>query len=238
MQGVDCYKHIERADDLTAFVLTYGPLVKRIANHLKCRLPDTVELDDLLQAGLIGLLEARSQYIKEAGASFETYASIKIRGAMIDEVRKATGITRDLSQHMKTISSAKSNIENKFQDTPITGRAIADELGISEKRYSNIMAQIQAYQLVSMGDVATLDDVPCTAFRDPARTTEDDDIKHTLKAYIKNLPKREQQILALYYNEELSFKEIADILNLTEARISQLHGLVLQKIKQRCPVAV
>ncbi|MGQ3891481.1 RNA polymerase sigma factor FliA [Legionella sp. CNM-4043-24] len=235
MQGIECYKHVEQdKGDLSGFVMTYSPLIKRIANHIKCRLPATIELDDLLQAGLIGLLEARTHFSDEGGAAFETYASIKIRGAMIDEVRRNTGITRDISQNMKKIAMAKSLLENQDEDSIlISPRALSDKMGISEKKYTHMVSEINAYQAVSMNDVGSIDDIPCSRSPDPLANVERDSIRASIKALISTLPKREQQVLALYYNEQLSFKEIADILDLTEARISQIHSLSLEKIKKR-----
>jgi len=235
LQGIDCYKHVENNNDnLSGFVTTYSPLIKRIANHIKCRLPTSIELDDLLQAGLIGLLEARNTFSQEGGASFETYASIKIRGAIIDELRRNTGITRDISQNMKKIAVAKSSLENREADAIlISAKSLSDTLGISEKKYTHMMSEINAYHAVSMSDVSTIEDIPCAMSLDPLAALEHDSIKVSIKEMIATLPKREQQVLALYYNEQLNFREIADILDLTEARISQIHTQCLAKIKRK-----
>lgn len=233
-EGVNSYNDIANTEDLTSFVALYGPLIKRIANHIKCKLPDNIELDDLIQAGLIGLLEARNKFSMDGGASFETYASIKIRGAIIDELRRNTGITRDISQNIKNISAARSAVENNCQDGKIiSSKAIATEMGITEKKYTHIMTEINAYNSVSMSSSDQAEEVVCPKSADPADLVESDSIRCSIKMLISSLPKREQHILALYYNEQLNFKEIADILGLTEARISQLHSLSLEKIRRK-----
>jgi RNA polymerase sigma factor for flagellar operon FliA len=234
VQCLDWYKCVENNDDLIAFVTKYSPLIKRIANYIKCKVPGTVQLDDLIQSGLIGLLEARTNYSTDGGAAFETYASIKIRGAIIDDLRKATGITRDISQNIKAISAARSEIENTSQvGEPISAKVIAQKMGVSEKRYTHMTAEINAYNNISMSDVAVLEAIPCSQSINPLETIEHEDTKISLKQLITTLPKREQQLLALYYNEQLNFKEIADILDLTEARVCQLHALCLEKLRTK-----
>lgn len=233
MQGIDCYRHVEKADELSDFVSTYGPLIKRIANNIKCKLPDNVELDDLIQSGLVGLLEARNSFSVSGGASFETYASIKIRGSIIDQLRKNTGITRDISQNIKQISSARSAMENTEDAIMISSKNIADKMGITEKRYSHIMEEINAFHSISIHDVETIEEIACTKSVNPFDSLESEDIRLSVRTVIGSLPKREQQILALYYNEQLNFKEIGSILDLTEARISQLHASSLAKIRKK-----
>lgn len=234
MQGIDCYRNIEKNDDLSGFVSVYGPLIKRIANNIKCKLPANIELDDLLQSGLVGLLEARNSFSIDGGASFETYASIKIRGSIIDQLRKNTGITRDISQNLKQISSVRSTMENtEDSENMISSKNIADKMGITEKKYSHIMSEINAFHSISINDVETIENIACTKSGNPFDSLEQEDIRLSVRTVIGSLPKREQQILALYYNEQLNFREIGDIMDLTEARISQIHLLSLAKIRKK-----
>lgn len=233
-QGIECYNSVSNQDDLTAFVLEHSPLIKKIAYHMKCKLPAHIELDDLIQAGLIGLLEARNTFLASEGASFETWAAIKIRGAMIDELRKNTGITRDISQNIKHISKAKSQIANDLESQGMmSSRTVASKMGISEKRYAHMTAEINAWQSVSMTDVDNIEEISCSQLANPFDSLAEEDIQLSVQSVIASLPAREQQILALYYNEQLNFREIADILELTEARISQLHSLALVKIRKK-----
>lgn len=234
MPDIDCYKQIENQEDLSGFVISFGPLIKRIANHIKCKVPASVELDDLLQAGLIGLLEAKNSFSVQGGAAFETFASIKIRGAMIDEVRRHTGITRDISQNIKKMASAKSTLENHTDNSShISTKAIAEEMGVSEKKYMKMSSEIQAFYAVSINEVDAIENIPCESSADPQTLVEKESIRQSVKDIVNSLPKREQQILALYYNEQISFRDIADIMNLTEARISQIHADTLTKVKRK-----
>lgn len=233
-QGIECYNSVGNQDDLTAFVLEHSPLIKKIASHMKCNLPAHIELDDLIQAGLIGLLEARNTFLASAGAAFETWASIKIRAAIIDELRKNTGITRDISQNIKHISKARSQIENDLEPRRVmSSRAIAEKMGVSEKRYAHMTAEINAWQSISLNDVDNIEQITSSQLTNPLDGLAAQDIQLSVKTVIASLTLREQQILALYYNEQLTFREIADMLALTEARISQLHSLSLVKIRKK-----
>lgn len=233
MQGVECYKHMTDDVDFTTLVITHSPLIKKIANHIKCKLPSYIELDDLIQAGLIGLLAAQKKFDADKGASFATYAAIKIRAAMIDDLRINTGITRQISDNIKKISQAKAKLENSESQEMISSQGIADELGISFGKYSDIMSEINAYKSISTSEGAEMDDLALDELQNPSIQVEREDIRSAIKAVIRELPWREQQILALYYNEQLNFKEIAEILDLTEARISQIHVLALAKVKKK-----
>ncbi len=233
MQGVECYQQMTHDADLTRLVMTHSPLIKRIAHHIKCKLPPHIELDDLIQAGLIGLLEAQKKFDADKGASFETYASIKIRAAIVDDLRVNTGITRQISENIKKVAVARTKLENSERHAMISSQSIADEMGISFDKYSDIMSEINAYKSISLSEGTVFDDIPHDELQNPSIQIEKENIRSSIKTVISGLPKREQQILALYYNEQLNFKEIADILDLTEARISQLHTLALEKVKKK-----
>lgn len=232
MQGVDCYEHIGHHDDLAGFVQKHATLIHKMAWHIKNRLPVHIELDDLIQSGLIGLLEARNTFSEAGGASFNTYASLKIRCAIYEFVRKNSGITRDISQNIKKISSSISRIENS-DEALLSDQSIADEMGVSLKKYADMTREISAYKAISMQELDVFEDVVCENTLNPLQTLEAESDKAMIKSVLKELPKREQIILALYYNNQLNFKEIADIMDLTEARISQIHTALLSKLKRK-----
>lgn len=234
LQGLECYKHIDKPDDMTAFVLQYGVLVKKIALHFKGRLPAHVEVEDLYQSGLIGLLDAQKSYKSDAGASFETYASLKIRGAIIDDLRRASGITRDMSQNMKKIAAANEQLA--VQGMRPLLQDVAALLGVSVERCSKMTQEIQAYQTVSMTDVEAVNDLACADTLSPEGELLEHEHQRSLKQILMQLPEREQILLSLYYNEELNFKDIAQVLSLTEARVCQLHRACMQKLKGRLGV--
>lgn len=232
MQGIKCYEHIEHHDDLTGFVQEHASLINKIAWHIKGRLPVTIDMDDLIQSGLIGLLEAKKNFSAQEGASFTTYASLKIRCAIYEFVRKNSGITRDISQNIKKISAAVSRIKNT-QDETVSDTAIAKEMGISLKKYADISSEIEAYKLVSTYEVASIEDIASDDLINPLLSVEIDDEKTLIQSVVSDLPKREQLILSLYYSEQLNFKEIGEIVALTEARVSQIHANVLSKLKRK-----
>jgi RNA polymerase sigma factor FliA len=235
MQGARDYEEIERDDcDMVNFVTTHSAFVKRIAYHVKSRLPAHIELDDLIQAGLVGLLEARKKFSLEYGVLFETYASIKVRGAMIDDFRKNSGMTREVSQNIKKISKARSKLENaKADNQVISNEDIAKALGIDIEKYSDLMREINLHQATTVDIYDENYEIASESELNPLTQIETENKNLYLKELIASFPKREQFILALYYNEQLTFKEIADIMGLTEARISQLHCSLLIKIKER-----
>lgn len=232
MEGVECYEHIDRHDDLTGFIQKHASLIHKMAWHIKKRLPVQIELDDLIQSGLIGLLEAKNSFSDNVGASFTTYASLKIRFAMYEFVRKNSGITRDISQNIKKISASVARIENRHEAI-ISDKSVADEMGISLKKYAEMTREISAYKSISMQEPEIMEEVACEDTLDPLQMLEEENDKSIIKSIVNDLPKREQIILALYYNEQLSFKEIAQIMDLTEARISQIHAMLLGKLKRK-----
>lgn len=232
-QGVESYQRVEHHDDLTGFVQEHSPLIQKIARNLKNHLPQHIEFDDLLQSGLMGLLEAKGSFSEEAGASFVTYASLKIRCAMYEFVRKNSGITRDISQNIKKISEVVTRLDNEDDVHTHSDSSIASELGVSLKKYADMTREISTYKSVSSHEVSTIDDIPDEDKANPLYCVEEDDEKSMIKSMLQCLPKREQIILALYYNEQMNLKEIADIMDLTEARISQIHTTCLAKLKQK-----
>lgn len=232
MTGIECYDVVERHQDLTVFVKTHAALIYKMAWQIKNRLAAQIELDDLIQSGLIGLLEAKNTYSEAAGASFITYASLKVRCAIYEFVRKHSGITRDISQNIKKISETMAKVEHQHQGH-ITDKIVADEMGVSLKKYADMTREINAYRAISMQEPELREEFACEATLDPLAQVEEECDKSVIKAIISALPQREQTILGLYYNNQLSFKEIAVMMNLTEARISQIHSTLLDKLKRQ-----
>lgn len=232
MQGVEYYAETTDNLSLEQFVLEHRELVKKIALHIKRRLPSHIELEDLLQSGFVGLLEARKNYKTGMGTTFETFASIRIRGAIIDALRKNSWGTRETMHHMRRMGEAISRIEQRGQKQP-TAEEIAAELGISLEEHTEIC------QLISISNVISLDGVdienlsPSEDSENPSEITQSAELQGSIKAILTTLPEREQLVLSLYYIEEFTFKQIGEILNLTEARICQLHSQAISKIKTR-----
>lgn len=227
----ELYKSNQNQNELSNLVNEYAPLVKRIAEQIKWKTPNGIELDDLIQSGIIGLLEAKSNYMSQYEASFKTYATIKIKYAIYESLRKHTGITRELSQSIKHITKTISQIEQQ-DGARATTKKITQKLGITHIEYARVSEEMSALNAVSF------EDIPEEQFSDenlqnPLMFAAKVEVRSMLKSVLNELPKREQLILALYYNEFLGFKEIGKILDLTEARVSQLHAQLLQKLKLR-----
>jgi RNA polymerase sigma factor for flagellar operon FliA len=224
-----------------ALVQEYAPLVKRIANHLRGRLPDSVDQDDLIQVGLIALLEAARQYSPTKGASFETYAGIRVRGAMLDEVRSTDWTPRSVYRRQRELTAAIQAVENRT-GKPADAREIAAELGLSLEEYFRLVTSAAAYRLFSLDQDGEDGDMPVHQIQDPdsepSVELESDEFRATLTEAIRDLPEREGLVMSLYYEEELNLKEIGEVLGVTESRVCQIHGQALARVRARVRAAL
>lgn len=220
------------------YVVQYAPLVKRIAHHLAARLPSSVEVDDLIQAGLIGLLDAVGHYDQSQGAQFETYASQRIRGAMLDELREADWAPRSARKSMRTIEAAIHKLEQKLGRQP-SEQELANELKVPLAEFQQMLQDARGHQLVYYEDFQTEngDDFferhSADQHPGPLGQIENGDFRAALVAAIKVLPEREQMVMSLYYEEELNLKEIGAVLGVTESRVSQLHSQAVARLRCR-----
>jgi RNA polymerase sigma factor for flagellar operon FliA len=217
------------ASEADELVLRHAELVKRIAYHLAGRLPPSVEVDDLIQAGMLGLLEAASHYAANRGASFETYAGIRIRGAMIDALRKLDWAPRSVHRKARTVAAAVQQIERE------TGRdardvEIAQRMGVSLEEYHSIVRDAASCRLATLDDATAADTADAS---DPFRETSEDRFRQALSQAIDSLPERERLVMSLYYTDGLNLKEIGAVLKVTESRACQLHGQALLRLKAR-----
>jgi RNA polymerase sigma factor for flagellar operon FliA len=212
----------------------YAPLVKKIGNHLLGRLPDGVELEDLVQTGLIALLDAARQYSPAKGASFETYASIRVRGAMLDEFRNTDWAPRSVYRKQRELTAAVRAVENRT-GTHAAPREIADELGVPLEEYFRMVAATTTQRMFS------LDDADATGERDdagepvmdPPGEIESEEFRQAMAKAIAELPEREALVMSLYYDEELNLKEIGETLGVSESRVCQIHGQALTRLRAR-----
>lgn len=232
MQGIDIYEENADAQLLEEFVQNHRALVKKIALHVKRRLPSHIELEDLLQSGFIGLLEARQHYKKDMGTTFETFASIRIHGAIIDSLRKNSWATRESLKNMRLISDAISRIEQRNQKQA-SSEEVAAELGISLEEHDSICSQISICNVLSLDAIDKDNALFGDEAEDPALITQQDEMIGHIKELLSTFPEREQLVLSLYYLEEFTFRQIGEILGLTEARICQLHGQAIAKLQTR-----
>lgn len=229
----------EKKVDYDRLVTEQGVLVKRIAHHLLARLPESVQLEDLVQSGMIGLFEAAQNYDHSKGASFETYAGIRIRGAMLDEVRKGDWIPRSVHRNSRRIADAIREIEMR-EGRDAQDQEVAEALEMSLDDYYSLLKDTQGSRLFSFEELmeqgnGDLQDYQAHSSQHsaPHSEVESDRRNHQLADAIKQLPEREQLVLSLYYDEELNLKEIGAVLGVSESRISQIHTQAAMRLRAR-----
>jgi RNA polymerase sigma factor for flagellar operon FliA len=220
-------------DDL---VVKHADLVKRIAYHLVSKMPPHVDVEDLIQSGMIGLMNAAQNFLPSKGANFETYAGIRIRGAMLDEARKANWTPRSTVRQSRQVSQAIREIENRV-GRDARGSEVSDALGISLDEYHRILEDSISSRLLSFDQIA--DDpervslLPESQDDGPEELFEEDRFRGALAAAIAGLPEREQMVLSLYYDDELNLREIGDVLGVSESRVCQIHGQAVYRVRAR-----
>jgi RNA polymerase sigma factor for flagellar operon FliA len=214
-------------------VKEYATLVKRIAHHLISRLPSSVQHDDLIQSGMIGLLDAASKYDPSKGASFETYAGIRIRGAMLDEIRKGDWIPRSVHRNARSVTSAMKSIESKL-GRDATDREVADEMGLELSEYNSILKDSMGSKLFSFEDTSLVGGQGVeSGLPGPLDQVQKRLFQNSLADAIGDLPEREQLVLSLYYDDELNLKEIGEILGVSESRVSQIHTQAALRLRSK-----
>ena len=219
-----------------ALVEKHAPLVKRIAAHLRGRLPEGTELDDLIQVGLIALLEAARSYSPDKGASFETYASIRLRGAMLDEVRSNDWAPRSVYKKQRAMSAAIQAVENRTGQHA-QPQEIAAELGVDLDEYFQMLNTTANSRMFSLDQTdpesESLIDRQIDHSANPVAELESEEFQAEMARAISKLPEREALVMALYYDEELNLKEIGEVLGVSESRICQIHGQALARLRSR-----
>lgn len=222
--------------DLTicAMLEQHIPLVKRIAQHLLGRLPSCIQTDDLIQAGMIGLLEASKNYDSNKGASFETYASIRVRGAMLDEIRRGDWVPRSVHKNTRRIAEAARKIENQ------TGRdardcEVAESLSLTLEDYHRMVQDSNGVRIFGFEDVGITEDTVSEGISErafnPLEGAQYEDFRVSLTTGIAALPERERLVLSLYYDEELNLREIGEALGVSESRASQIHSQAMLRLQ-------
>jgi RNA polymerase sigma factor for flagellar operon FliA len=214
----------------------YAPLVRRIAYYLMLRLPSSVEVDDIIQAGMIGLLDAASRYDKLRGAQFETFAAQRIRGAMLDELRQADWMPRSLRRDMRRIETAMSKLQQLLGRPPTEGE-MAQELGMPLAEYQQMLFESRGAQLLYYEDFHGDSEEDFFERRNldsdsnPLNLLQDEHFRSALIAAIDNLPERERLLMGLHYEQELNLREIGEVMGVSESRVCQMHSQVVLRLR-------
>jgi RNA polymerase sigma factor for flagellar operon FliA len=222
-----------------AMLKQYSPLVRRLAHQMIAKLPANVELDDLIQVGMIGLTDALSRFDSDQGVQFETFATQRIRGAMLDELRGADWMSRGNRKHQRDIEGAVHRLEQRMGRAPLESE-IAKEMGISLTEYQDLLNKVRGTQLIYLedmggdeGDNDYLDRHVAEEGADPLARLNDYRMREALVAAIKHLPEREQYVMSMYYEQDMNLKEIAAVLGVTESRVCQLHSQSIARLRAK-----
>jgi RNA polymerase sigma factor for flagellar operon FliA len=216
----------------------FGPMVKRIAHHLAARLPSSVHIDDLLQAGLIGLIDAAGRFEESQGVQFETFAAQRVRGAMLDELRSSDWLPRGVRKTQRQIDTALSRLEQRL-GRPAQESEVAAELGVGLREYQEMLGDSHGGQLIYYDDSDDDRDEEylerhCPADGpDPSDALHDVRFREALVGAIDHLPEREKHLMGMYYEQELNFREIAAVLGVTESRVCQLHSQAVSRLRAK-----
>lgn len=223
---------VDQNDTLTQ----YAPLVRRLALQLMAKLPASVELEDLVQAGMLGLLDAANRYQETQGAQFETYASQRIRGAMLDELRELDWASRGIRKTAREIERAVQKLEQRLGRGPSESE-IAGELSIGLQEYQQMLQDVHGCQLIYYEDFEAADEEPfidricADPGADPLTMLLDEGLRHGVVDAIDRLPDREKLLMSLYYEQGLNLREIGAVLEVSESRVCQLHSQAISRLR-------
>lgn len=214
----------------------YAPLVKRIAHHLMLRLPSSVAVEDIIQAGMIGLLDAATRYDEFHGAQFETFAAQRIRGSMLDELRQADWMPRSLRRDMRRVEAAMSKMQQRLGRSPSESE-VAKELGMPLTEYQQMLFESRGAQLVYYEDFHTegeedfFDRYDFDNDADPLSLLQDEHFRDALIKAIDNLPERERMLMGMHYEQEMNLREIGEVMGVSESRVCQLHTQAVARLR-------
>lgn len=240
------YKDSQDPQARDQLILNYSPLVKYVAGRLASSLPQTVDTADLISYGIFGLIDALDKYDPDRAIKFETYAIARIKGAIIDELRAMDWVPRSVRSRAREIEQAYIELENKFKRVP-SDQEVAERIGVSLKDFQDILTRLSYTSVVSFEELwvggdredgqSAIGTIRDDSADDPVAMFESEEVKHILAGAIDRLPEREKTVIALYYYEGLTLKEIGSILGVTESRVSQLHTKAVLRLRARLHAA-
>lgn len=236
MSGLATYTAMQQQQNFNDLVNQHAGLVKRIAYHLMNRLPPNVQSDDLIQAGMLGLLEASRNYDPTQGASFETYAGIRIRGAMLDEIRRSDWTPRSVHRKARMVAEAMREIENA-EGRDARDVEVAEALEMSLEEYHQILKDATGCRIFSLDELTAVSDgLPFQmegSDDSPLDGLQKDVFKKALGEAIAGLPERERLVVAMYYDDEMNLREIGHVLGVSESRVCQIHSQATLRLRSR-----
>ena len=245
MKGlVKKYKQKKRGIDgklRDQLIMDYAPLIRFVAQRISARLPSNIETDDLISAGVIGLMDAIEKYDPGRDNKFKTYAEFRIRGAILDELRSQDWVPRSVRDKAKRIEKTYAALEQKL-GRAVTDSEISDQMGMALEEYYDMVAKVKAVSLLSVDDITAssqhdkktlLDTIESGNGKTPFSQLDSKNIRTLLMHTIEDLPEKQRLVLSLYYYEELNLKEIGRILNVTESRVSQLHTQAIERLRSK-----
>ena len=234
MNAHTMYMNVQQESSANELVTRHAPLVKRVAYHLKGRLPDSVQVDDLIQSGMLGLLEAARNFDSTQGASFETYAGIRIRGAMLDEIRLGDWTPRSVHRKAREMNQAIKKIEDRKLGNA-SDSEIAKEMGVSLDEFNQILRNASVSKIFSIDDGEVEQDYNgnMSTKVQPETIYKREELAFALEGIIDDLPERERLVMSFYYEEQMNLREIGEVLGVSESRVSQIHVKALITIRSK-----
>ena len=225
--------------DLNSTLKQYSSLVRRLAHQMIAKLPANVELDDMIQAGMIGLMDAVSRFEETHGTQFEVYAASRIRGSMLDELRAGDWLPRSARKSQRDIENAIHRLEQRLKRAPVESE-IAREMGLSVGQYQETLNEARGAQLLYFDDLGGSDDNDDYLERhiadeggDPSEVLRDKRFRTALVAAIEELPERERQLMSMYYEQDMNLREIGSVMGVTESRVCQLHSQAVARLRSK-----
>ena len=222
-------------------IMDYAPLIRFVAQRIAARLPSNIDIDDLISAGVIGLMDAIEKYDPSRDNKFKTYAEFRIRGAILDELRSQDWVPRSVRDKAKKIERAYAELEQKF-GRAVTDQEVSKALGIGIDEYYEMSSKVKSVTLLSIDELSgpnqqerksLLDCLENINSKNPFAQLKSKGLKNVLVKSIEELPEKQKLVLSLYYYEDLNLKEIGRILEVTESRVSQLHTQAVEKLRAR-----
>ncbi len=214
----------------------FAPLVKRIAHHMMLKLPNSVQVDDIIQAGMMGLLEAAGRYDDLRGAQFETYASQRIRGAMLDELRGSDWLPRSMRSDMRRIEAAIHRLQQRLGRAPVESE-IARELELTLADYQQLLQESRGAQLIyyedfhADGENDFFESFESSSKDNPLEMLQDEHFRSALIGAIERLPERERMLMGMHYEHDMNLREIGEVLGVGESRVCQLHSQAVSRLR-------